>query len=225
MSFTFYLSPFKRNYYLCVKHPFDSGCFFKRGDIVAVRKDIHSSLIKGLKSGSYEDFDRLYAIYSDLLYGFVLNLTKSSSEAKDILQETFLRVWQTRANLSEEMSFKSYLYTIARNLIIDSFRSQMRNVAFEEYINSDAYQNYTEDTVETGLDFEDFRKRFENAKGKLTERQLEVFELSREQGLSITDIGKKLHISEKTVKNQLSLAMKTLREELTYYYFFLFLFL
>lgn len=190
-----------------------------------MRKDIHSSLIKGLKSGSYEDFDKLYAIYSDLLYGFVLNLTKSSSEAKDILQETFLRLWQTRTKISEEKSFKSYIYTIARNLIIDSFRNQMRSVAFEEYIKSDAYQNYTEDTLENNLDFDEFRKKFEEAKEKLTERQLEIFELSREQGLSVTDIAGKLQISEKTVKNQLSLAMKMLREELTYYYFFLFLFL
>lgn len=177
-----------------------------------MRKDIHSSLIKGLKSGSYEDFDKLYANYSDLLYGFVLNLTKSSSEAKDILQETFLRVWQTRTKISEEKSFKSYIYTIARNLIIDSFRNQMRSVAFEEYINSDAYQNYTEDTVENKLDFDEFRKKFEEAKEKLTERQLEIFELSREQGLSVTDIAGRLQISEKTVKNQLSLAMKILRK-------------
>ncbi|MDR1098627.1 MAG: RNA polymerase sigma factor, partial [Tannerella sp.] len=81
---------------------------------------IHLSLIAGLKSGSYEDFDKLYAIYSDMLYGFVLNLTKSSSEAKDILQETFLRVWQTRTNISVEKSFKSYLYTIARKRKISS---------------------------------------------------------------------------------------------------------
>jgi len=182
-------------------------------------------LIKGLKSGSYKDFDRLYTIYADMLYGFVLNLTKSSSEAKDILQETFLRIWQTREKLSEEMSFKSYLYTIARNLIIDSFRSQMRSVAFEEYIDSEAYQNYAEDTIEKDVDFDEFRKKFEKAKEKLTERQLEIFELSREQGLTIAEIGGQLQISEKTVKNQLSLAMKILREELSYYYFFLFLFL
>jgi RNA polymerase sigma-70 factor (ECF subfamily) len=188
-------------------------------------RNIHVSLIKGLKSGSYKDFDKLYAIYSDMLYGFALNLTKSSSEAKDILQETFLRVWQTRTGISEEKSFKSYLYTIARNLIIDSFRNQMKSVAFEEYICSEAYQNYAENSIEKDLDFDEFVKKFNKAKEKLTEKQLHIFELSRDQGLSIAAIAGQLNISEKTVKNQLSLAMKVLREELSYYYLFLFLFL
>jgi RNA polymerase sigma-70 factor (ECF subfamily) len=160
-----------------------------------------------------------------MLYGFVLNLTKSPSEAEDILQETFLRVWQTRAKISEDKSFKSYLYTIARNLIIDSFRDQMKSVAFEEYINSEAYQSYTENCVEESIDFDEFQRVFEKAKRKLTERQLQIFELSRERELSISVIAETLHLSEKTVKNQLSLAMKTLRDELSYYYLFIFLFL
>jgi len=190
-----------------------------------VNKDIHTQLIQGLKSGSHKDFDKLYAIYADLLYGFVLNLTKSSSTAKDILQETFLRVWQSREQLSTEMSFKSYLYSIARNLIVDSFRRQMKSVAFEEYIASEAYQHYAEDTIEKDIDFDEFKRKFEQAKEKLTDRQRQIFELSREKGLSITTIAEMLHLSEKTVKNQLTLAMKVLRSELSYYYIFLFLFL
>lgn len=181
-----------------------------------MNRDIHTSLIEGLKLGSYEDFDKLYGIYADLLYGFVLNLTKSSSEAKDVLQETFMRVWQTREHLTVDKSFKSYLYTIARNLIVDSFRSRMRSVAFEEYICSDAYQHYTDESLEKELDFDEFMETFEKAKKKLTDRQLQIFELSREQDHSIAMIAAKLQISEKTVKNQLSLAMKTLREELSY---------
>ena len=108
-----------------------------------VEKHLHIDLIKKVKQGSYEDFTRLYFMYADLLYGFVLNLTKSPDDAEDILQETFLRIWQTKENLSLETSFKSYLYTIAHNLIIDSFRKKIDSVAFEVYIQSDAYQNYT----------------------------------------------------------------------------------
>ncbi len=190
-----------------------------------MKQKIHASLIEGLKNDSYKDFDELYTIYSDLLYGFVLNLTKSASEAKDIMQETFLRIWQTRKNLSAEKSFKAYLYTIARNLIVDSFRNQVQSVAFEEYICSEAYQAYAEDDIERDINFDDFLKSFEKAKKKLTKRQLQVFEMSREKDLSISIIANKLRLSEKTVKNQLSLALKVLRGELSYYYYFLFLFL
>lgn len=190
-----------------------------------VNKDIHRQFIEGLKSGSHKDFDKLYAIYADLLYGFVLNLTKSSTIAKDILQETFLRVWQTREQLSSEMSFKSYLYSIARNLIIDTFRHQVRSVAFEEYITSNAYLNYTENTVEEDIDFDEFKNKLEQAKKKLNDRQRQIFELSREKGLSISVIAQQLGLTEKTVKNQLTMIMKILRIELSHYYILLFFFL
>lgn len=193
---------------------------------MAIEEHLYIDLIKKVKSGSYEDFTRLYFNYADLLYGFVLNLTKSPVDAEDILQETFLKIWQTRENISLETSFKSYLYTIARNLIIDSFRKKINSVAFEVYIQSDIYQNYSENNIEDEIYFDEFLENFNEAKKKLSSRQLEIFELSRERGYSIKDIAEKLSISEKTVKNQLTFALKILRSELSFhYYFFLFLFL
>ena len=147
-----------------------------------VEKHLHIDLIKKVKQGSYEDFTRLYFMYADLLYGFVLNLTKSPDDAEDILQETFLRIWQTKENLSLETSFKSYLYTIAHNLIIDSFRKKIDSVAFEVYIQSDAYQNYTENNTENEVYFDEFLDKLNEAKKKLSSRQLVIFEMSREKG-------------------------------------------
>ena len=187
--------------------------------------NIHEQLVQGVKSGSYEDFNRLYAIYADILYGFVLNLTKSPTEARDVLQETFLRVWNSRHNLQPEQSFKAYLYTISRHLVLDTLRNQVQSVAFEEYINSEAFQGYAENGIEQGINFDDFCYKLELAKRKLTDKQQEVFNLSREKGLSIADIAQQLGVSEKTVKNQLSLSLRVLKEELSHYYLFLFLFL
>ena len=70
-----------------------------------VENNLHVKLIKKIKQGSYEDFTRLYFIYAHLLYGFILKLTKDPIDAEDILQETFLRIWQTKENLSLEISF------------------------------------------------------------------------------------------------------------------------
>lgn len=186
-----------------------------------VEKHLHIDLIKKVKQASYEDFTRLYFMYADLLYGFVLNLTKSPDDAEDILQETFLRIWQTKENLSLETSFKSYLYTIAHNLIIDSFRKKIDSVAFEVYIQSDAYQNYTENNTENEVYFDEFLDKLNEAKKKLSSRQLVIFELSREKGCSIKDIAEKMGVSEKIVKNQLTLALKTLKSELSLLHYLL----
>ena len=186
-------------------------------------ENIHIKLIRGVKQGSYEDFNILYSIYADMLYCFILNLTKSPIEAQDILQDTFMRIWQTRERINLELSFKTYLYTIARNLIIDSLRRQVDNVVFDEYVCSEAFQKYSENNVEMNISFDEFQEKLSKAKEKLTQRQKEIFELSREKGYSILSIAQKLQLSEKTVKNQLTLALKVMRSELSYYFIFLFL--
>lgn len=188
-----------------------------------MNQNIHIKLIQGLKSGSYEDFNSLYTIYADMLYNFILNLTKSPIEAQDILQDTFLRIWQTRERINLELSFKTYIYTIARNLIIDSLRRQVDNVVFDEYINSEAFQNHSENDIEKNISFDEFKEKLSKAKEELTQRQKEIFELSREKGYSIQSIAEELQLSEKTVKNQLTLALKVMRTELSYYFIFLFL--
>lgn len=187
--------------------------------------EIHSRLIKELKNGSYEAFDQLYEIYADLLYGFTLDLTKSPSEAKDILQETFLRIWLNRNNISTGYPFKAYLYKIARNLILKSFRKQMNSIAFENYICSEEYQKNADNNIEQEIYFDEFYQHLEKAKNELPDRQRQIFELSREQGMSITEIAGDLNISEQTVKNQLTLALKALREKLSKYSTFLWIFL
>lgn len=187
--------------------------------------DIHCQLVKELRCGSHEAFDQLYDIYADLLYGFTLDLTKSPSEAKDVLQETFLRVWINRDNISSEYPFKAYLYKIARNLILNSFRKQTNSIAFEDYICSEEYQTNADNNTDKEIYFDEFCRNLEEAKGKLPDRQKQIFELSREQGMSIAEIAEELNLSEQTIKNQLTLALKTLRETLSKYSAFLWIFL
>ena len=97
-------------------------------------KSIHSETINKLREGSHEAFDTLYNVYADSLYGFALLHTKSVVQAEDIVQETFLKLWNMRASLSVEGSFKSMLFTIAKNHVIDIFRQQINRPNFEDYI-------------------------------------------------------------------------------------------
>lgn len=174
----------------------------------------HTHYLIGLKAGSHKDFNELYSLYADLLYGFILNLTRSPSNSKDILQETFLRIWLNRKTISLEMSFKSYMYTIARNLIIDQLRKQVESIDFERYILSDKYQKQSENSIEEVMDYDQFVTQLNLAKQKLSDHQRIIFELRKEEEMPISVIAQKLSLSEKTVKNQLSLAMNTLRRKL-----------
>ncbi|GAB6007803.1 RNA polymerase sigma factor [Dysgonomonas reticulitermitis] len=165
--------------------------------------------------GSHQDFRILYEEYSGRLYGFVFSLTRSRSMANDITQETFIKVWINRENIDPSMSFKSYLFKISKNKIIDEFRKQINNPVFEDYM---AYcdELYADgnDNIEQTIDYDYFLQQLDNAKAKLTPRQREIFELSKEQRLPSSEIAQKLNISEQTIYNILSSAMKILRKEM-----------
>ena len=118
--------------------------------------EIHSNTIEKLKRGSYEAFDTLYDMYADSLYGFALLHTKSSVQAEDIVQETFLKLWNMRASLSVEGSFKSMLFTIAKNHVIDVFRQQINRPDFEDYIRFCEDEHLLDNTSVEKIYYDDF---------------------------------------------------------------------
>lgn len=80
------------------------------------------------------------------------------------------------------------------------------------------------DDVEAKYDFDLFLKELEAAKQKLTPRQREIFVLNKEYNLSVTEIASRLSITEQVVRNQLSAALKVLRNELSNYSYLFILF-
>lgn len=186
---------------------------------------IHSEIIAELKRGSYEAFDTLYNMYADSLYGFALLHTKSVACAEDIVQETFLKLWNMRASLSVEGSFKSMLFMIAKNRMIDVFRQQINRPAFEDYIHFCEDEKLIDNTSVEKIYYDDFIEKLMLAKRKLTPSQRNIFEMSREKGMSNAEIAALVEISEQTVKNHLSAALKILREELVKYNYLFALFI
>ncbi|MDF9831390.1 sigma-70 family RNA polymerase sigma factor [Parabacteroides sp. PF5-6] len=175
--------------------------------------------ITELKNDSHRAFSCLYDIYADSLYGFVLLHTKSTFLSEEIVQDTFIKIWTNRHKLNTEGSFKSLLFTMAKHQLIDSFRSQINKIEFVDFIEY-CEEQHTHNPVEEDIYYEDFYEKLTQAKQILSERQRLVFELSREKGLELKAIADTLGVSEQTVKNQLSSALKTLREKLKEYSYY-----
>lgn len=180
-----------------------------------MESDIVKSYIKELQKGSYKAFNAIYDMYADKLYGFALAHTKSQQISEDIVQETFLKLWNNRKTLSTEGSFQSLLFTISKHKMIDIFRSQINNVEFEFYVEYIEDTNICDNEIENKLFYDDFLKALKISKKLLSERQLEIFELSRENGKSIEEIADKLRLSEQTVKNQLTTSLKKIRTQMS----------
>jgi|SRR5690606_15947780 len=176
----------------------------------------HIDYIKGLQRGSYNDFKKIYALYHDNLYGFVFSLVKSHSISKEIVQETFIKLWVNREKIRADGAFKSYLFKISKNIIVDRLRKQIKSPVFDDYMDYCDILESGESNSDSKMDLDLFVKRLENAKTKLTVRQKEIFELSKEQGKSAKEIAENLAISEQTVYNTLSVALQILKKEVGY---------
>lgn len=170
--------------------------------------------IIGLQNGSYADFNRLYDLYADRLYGFAYNLTHSSEMAEEIVQEVFLKVWQMREHLSPEYSFRSFIFTIAKNRFLNELRNRVNTLSYDEYTAQFGTLGDVENTTENEFNFHELSQKIIGVKKKLSNRQREIFEMSKEEGLSNQEIAMRLGISEQSVRNQLSCTLKVLREEL-----------
>jgi len=79
-------------------------------------------LILQLQQGSDQAFTLLYDKYSKQLYRNILRLTKDENIAEELLQDLFLKIWESRENINPEKSFKSFLYKVAENLVYAHFR-------------------------------------------------------------------------------------------------------
>src|SRR5450432_4579363 len=79
-------------------------------------------------------YQQLFEWYWDQIYGAVLRLTKTPEEARDLAQDIFLKLWENRAKLPGVKNLRSYLYTIARNLIYDQLRTRIFRESNKEFL-------------------------------------------------------------------------------------------
>jgi len=176
-------------------------------------------LIRQLKKGDLFAYDTIYRKYSTKLLYFTLGYVKVQEDAEEIVQEVFLILWRNHKQLDEGLSFNSYLFTITYNAIRKSFRKQGRE---KKYL--DGYlQGFDEKDIDTlsQIEFKDLLTEVSEIVETFPERRKEIFRLSREQHLSNQEIAEKLNISKKTVENNITEALRILREKMNVISFFL----
>jgi len=168
-----------------------------------------SFLVKELASGNVLAFNALFRKYGSRLYRFANGYLKSQEEAEELVQEVFTRIWEKRDDLKEELSFKSYLFTIAFNLIRKHFKTKVR---ISEYLKKGVsdLDSATTDKVAYNL----LNQYINELVNQLPDRRRIIFIKSRFEGLSIREIAEELKISHKTVENQLTAALKFIRTNL-----------
>ncbi len=181
-----------------------------------------------VRNDSSAAFQHLFEKYSQKLYRFSYSYLRSESDAEEIVQEVFLKVWENRHNLKCDKSFHSYLFTIAFNAIKKRFihrqRAEKHKHALLEWFSQE------KPSIESRKDFEYLVEKLELLINQLPEKRKQVFLKRKKEGKSIAMIAIEMGISPKTVKNQITEAMNFLKKSfceqddvsaLLFYYLFL----
>jgi len=168
-------------------------------------------LVERLQKGDIDAFDVLYDKYSGKLYAFGLKYLKSTDEAEELIQSIFLKLWENYKNLNKELSFKSYLFTIAYNDICKLFRKRNFHQKFIEDTLYDCSQ--ASSNMEDGIDYQSVLEQVQHIVDLLPEKQKTIFQ-RRKEGKSTKEIAGEVGLSPGTVDNNISATMKFIRSHL-----------
>ena len=176
--------------------------------------DLHSDLelLSRVREGDESAFEAIYKRYYSLLYIHACKLLKESGEAEDCVQEVFSGLWQKVGQLEISVSLSSYLYTSIRNRVLN--RIEHKRVKDAYLFSMQRFMKEGESIIDEELRVRELTALIEKEIAALPEKMREVFELSRREELSHKEIAEKLKISDKTVKKQVSNAIKILRNRL-----------
>lgn len=165
-----------------------------------------SNLVVLLRKGDKQAFKILFEKYGTRLYLFALKYLKEKEDAKDLLNEVFLVLWDNRQNLKTNSFLQSYLFTIAYNNIRQRFLKKARE---EKYVRVFAEEYLPEvSKEEEQLDYQSFVEKVNQIIDMLPPRRREIFILSYKEELKNYQIAEKLGLSDHHVKKQLVIARK-----------------
>ena len=166
-------------------------------------------LLLKISEGDGIAFQLLFDRYYGLIYSASFRYLKVHELAEDMVQSSFLKIWEKRNSLSHIERFDRYLFRIAHNEMADHFRKHSKRDRHVQRIR----EQFEEETgsPEELLISKQKRGLIADAISSLPEQQQTAYRLSRDEGLSYQEIAERMHLSINTIKVHISQALKTLK--------------
>ncbi|MDQ7948392.1 MAG: RNA polymerase sigma-70 factor [Pedobacter sp.] len=175
-----------------------------------------NELLVLIKEGSYPAFTEIYDRHWHLLFGSAYNILRDREACLDILQDIFVWFWENRETW-ELTSCKGYLLTAVKFKTANYIRNSKNRESIINHLGSVELDHAKDEPYEV----RQLEELIKSIATQLPDRCREIFQMSRYGYLSNKEIATKLNISEKTVENQLTIALKRLRQKLSTSYFWM----
>jgi RNA polymerase sigma factor (sigma-70 family) len=168
----------------------------------------NKKFILSLKKGKEASFRKAYLDYYDKLVNIARRFDFTVLTPQDFVQETFLRLYNKRELLNEDVLFDKQLFTICKNIIINHVNRENKIVQLDP----SQFEMEQEDT-DTEI-FEERKEKLYSVINLLPEQQQKIFTLHKLENLSYKEIAAMTDLSEKTIANHIYLASKFIRKKI-----------
>lgn len=167
-----------------------------------------------LEYGDSKGFTEIFNTFYIPLVAYIMQYTGDRSEAEDIVQNSFVKLWEKRGELRIKTSLKSYLYSTAYNLFVDRYWQHKKTLNYAEQLREEALEEVTQlSEAELIQQLEVLEKAIDELPAKCRR----IFLLNKKEGLTYKEVARQLNISVKTVESQMRIALIKLRERLKDY--------
>lgn len=168
--------------------------------------------VAAIKNGDEFIYEQVFNEYHAKLYFFILKKTSSEYLAEEVVQLTFIKLWNYKSSLNEDYTISTQLFRIASTTLIDLLRKQSNNRSML----IDLMHEIRPEVSDPGLLYnqKEFLKQVTDVINRMPEMQRKTFQMSRVDGLSYNEIAEKLSISIKTVEVHIGRALKKIRKQL-----------
>ncbi len=171
--------------------------------------------LENRKLSNPEYFEFLFKEYYPLLFNTLFKLTGSKELTEDIIQETFINIWQNAHKIKVKTSIKSYIFGAAINNALTRLKKEKTNINIDYPAEDDnMFIISSNDDPADQIHYLETRKKVRKAVNNLPPACKAIFIMARHDNMSYKEIASIMNISVKTVDNQLWKAMKILKEEL-----------
>jgi RNA polymerase sigma-70 factor, ECF subfamily len=181
--------------------------------------------IDSLRRGEKRAYEEVYNDFFGVIYHLCLQYLHDEEASREIVQDTFMKLWEIRETLNDQINIRNFLYTITKNNCLNHLRNQ--SIALKHQTNMKYLEmqfNYEAmEKLGNYLQFEELRSKIDDAISKLPEEVRETFILNRFDDLHYKEIAQKLNVSVKTVEARISKALRILREELKDYLYLIYI--
>jgi RNA polymerase sigma-70 factor (ECF subfamily) len=170
-------------------------------------------LVVRLVEGDKNAFSEIFSIYYKDLVMFAFSLTKEMTISEEIVQETFVKLWEDHEDLEVKTSLKSLLLKSVQNRCIDWHRHNKIVNDHKKYLLLN--NSFFEYNTENYLTWSELNDLVEIAMKKMPEKMKQAYEMNRKDGLKYQEIADNLSVSVRTVEVRISQALEFLRKELS----------